>query len=199
MDHNKLWKILEEIGITDHLSCLLLNLFAGQETTVRARQGTTVWFQVGKGVHQGCILSLCLFNYMQSCKLPGGMNHKLESRLLGQISNNNLWYTHDTSQMAGDKEELKSPLMRVWECKKRVKKMAYNSILKKQRSCMWSHYFMQIGGEKVETVRDFIFLGSKDIADSDWSHKIKRCLLLGRKAKTIQDHILKSRDITLLT
>ena len=127
----------------------------------RTRQGTTVWFQTGKGVHQGCILSLCLFNFMPStsCELPGGMNHKLESRLLGEISTNNLWYAHDTSQMAGNKEELKSPLMRVWEWKKRVKKIAYNSIIKKRRSCMWSHYFMAnrwgISGNSDE----FYFLG----------------------------------------
>ena len=167
----------------------------------RTRQGTTVWFQTGKGVHQGCILSLCLFNFMPStsCELPGGMNHKLESRLLGEISTNNLWYAHDTSQMAGNKEELKSPLMRVWEWKKRVKKIAYNSIIKNEDHACGPITSWQIGGEKVETVTNFIFLGSKDTADSNWSHKIKRCLLLGRKAKTIQGHTLKSRDITLLT
>ena len=62
VDHNKLWKILQEMGIPDHLTCLLSNLYAGQETTVRTRRGTTGWFQIGKGVRQGCILSLCLFN-----------------------------------------------------------------------------------------------------------------------------------------
>ena len=167
------------MGIPDHLSCLLLNLYAGQETTVGTRQGTMVWFQIGKGVYQGCILSLCLFNFMQrtSCELPGWMNHKVESRLLGEISTNNFWYAHDTS----------------W---KRWLRTQYSK--NKDHACgpitSW-----QIDGEKVETVTDFIFLGSKDTADSDWSHKIKRCLLLGRKAKTIQDRILKSRDITLLT
>ena len=66
VDHNKLWKILQEMGIPDHLICLLRNLYAGQEATVRTGHGTTDWFQVGKGVHQGCILSPCLFTYMQS-------------------------------------------------------------------------------------------------------------------------------------
>ena len=88
VDHNKLWKILKEMGIPDHLTCLLRNLYAGQEATVRIGHGTTDCFQIGKGVHKGCILSPCLFNFyveyiMQN---PGWMKHKLESRLLGEIS-----------------------------------------------------------------------------------------------------------------
>ena len=77
------WKILKEMGIPDHLTCLLRNLYAGQEATVRTRHGTTDWFQIGKGVHRGCILSPCLFNYMQniSCEMLGWMKHKLESPL----------------------------------------------------------------------------------------------------------------------
>ena len=76
------------MGIPDHLTCLLRNLYAGQEATVRTGHGTTEWFQIGKGVRQGCILSPCLFTYMQStsCEMPGWMKHKLESRLLGEIS-----------------------------------------------------------------------------------------------------------------
>ena len=66
VDHNQLWKILKEMGIPNHLTCLLRNLYAGQEATVRTEHGTTDWFQIGKGVRQGCILSPCLFNYMQS-------------------------------------------------------------------------------------------------------------------------------------
>ena len=88
VDHNKLWKILKEMGIPDHLTCLLRNLYAGQEATVRSRHGTTDWFQIGKGLHQGCILSLCLFNIyaeyiMQNARLDKA---KLESRFLGEIS-----------------------------------------------------------------------------------------------------------------
>ena len=87
-DHNKLWKILKEMGIPDHLTCLLRDLYAGQEATVRTGHGTTEWFQIGKGVHLGCILSPCLFKlhaeyFMQNAKL---MKHKLESRLLEEIS-----------------------------------------------------------------------------------------------------------------
>ena len=82
------WKILKEMGISDHLTCLLRNLYAGQEATVRTGHGTTDWFQIGKGVHQGCILSPCLFNlYAESSwETLGWMKHKLESRLLGEIS-----------------------------------------------------------------------------------------------------------------
>ena len=89
VDHNKLWKILQEMGIPDHVICLLRNLNAGQEATVRNGHGTTDWFQIGKGVYQSCILSPCLFNlYGQStsCEMPGWMKHKLKSRLLGEIS-----------------------------------------------------------------------------------------------------------------
>ena len=88
VDHNKLWKILKEMGLPDHLTCLLRNLYAGQEATVRTGYETTDWFQIGKGVCQGCILSACLFNFMQStsCEMPGWMKHKLESRLPREIS-----------------------------------------------------------------------------------------------------------------
>ena len=88
MDHNKLWKILQEMGIPDHLTCLLKNLYAGEEATVRTGHGTTDWFQIGKGVHQGCILSPCLFNlYAEHLMRNAGLEkHKLESRLPGEIS-----------------------------------------------------------------------------------------------------------------
>ena len=91
MDHSKLWKILKEMGIPDHLTCLLRNLYAGQEATVRTGHGATDWFQIGKGVRQGCILSPCLFNLsmeyiMRNVLSLGWKKHKLESRLPGEIS-----------------------------------------------------------------------------------------------------------------
>ena len=88
VDHNKLWKILKEMGIPDHLTCLLRNLYSGQEATVRAGYGTTDWFQIGKGVRQGCILSPCLFNFYAEyiMRNTGWKKHKLESRLPGEIS-----------------------------------------------------------------------------------------------------------------
>ena len=88
VDHNKVWKILQEMGISEHLACPLRNLYAGQEATVRTGHGTRDWFKIGKGVHWGCILSPCLINlYVEYIsKMPGWMEHKLESRLLGEIS-----------------------------------------------------------------------------------------------------------------
>ena len=87
VDHNKLWKILKEMGIPDHLTCLLRNEYAGQEATVRTGHGTTDWFQIGKGVRQGCMLSPCLFNLDAEyiMRNAGWMKHKLESRFLGEI------------------------------------------------------------------------------------------------------------------
>ena len=101
--HNKLWKILQDMWIPDHLTCLLKNLYIGQEAMVRAEHGTTDWFQIRKGVRQGCILSPCLFNLMQStsCKTPGWMKHKLESRLLEEISiTSDMWMTPHLWQKA---------------------------------------------------------------------------------------------------
>ena len=89
VDHNKLWKILKEMGIPDHLTCLLRNLYASQEAIVRTGHGKTDWFQIGKWVHQGCILSSCLFNLYADYISPetlGWRKHKLQSRLLGEIS-----------------------------------------------------------------------------------------------------------------
>ena len=87
MDHNRLWKILKVLGIPDHLTCLLRNLHAGQEATVRTGHGTTGWFQIGKRIHRGCILSPCLFNlYAEYIMRNGWMKHKLESRFPGEIS-----------------------------------------------------------------------------------------------------------------
>ena len=87
VDHNKLWKILKELGIPDHLTCLLRNLYAGHEAMVRIGHGTTDWFQIGKGVRQDCVLSACLFNlYAEYIMKNTGLKHKLESRLPGEIS-----------------------------------------------------------------------------------------------------------------
>ena len=88
VDHNKLWKILKEMELSDHLTCLLRNLYAGQEETVRARHGTMDWFQIGKGVCQGCILSPCLFNLCASCEMPGWMKHKLKIKIAWRSINN---------------------------------------------------------------------------------------------------------------
>ena len=113
VDHNKLWKILEEMGIQDHLTCLLRNLYAGQEATVRTGHRTTDWFQIGKGVHQGCILSPCLFNFYAEHIMR---NAELEEALAGiKIAGrniNSLRYADDTTLLAESEEELKSLLIK---------------------------------------------------------------------------------------
>ena len=116
MDHNKLWKILKEMGITDHLTCLLRNLYAGQEATVRTGHGTTDWFQIGKGVCQGCILSPCLFNfYAEYIMRNVGLEEEQAAIKIAGRNINNLRYADDTTLMEESEEELKSLLMKVKE------------------------------------------------------------------------------------
>ena len=152
VEHNKLWKILKEMGIPGHLTCLLRNLYAGQEATVRTGHGTTDWFQIGKGVGQGC--HPAYLSYMQSTSLEmlGWMKHKLESRLLGD----NLRYADDTTLMAESKERLKRLLMK----KRRVKKVDLKlNIQKTKIMASGPITSWQKDGETVETVADFIFGG----------------------------------------
>src|SRR5574337_945777 len=114
VDHNKLWKILKEMGIPDHLICLLRNLYAGQEATVRPGHGTTDWFQIGKGVCQGCILSPCLFNlYAEYIMRNAGLDEAQAGIKIAGRNINNLRYADETTLMAESKEELKSLLMKV--------------------------------------------------------------------------------------
>ena len=177
--------------------CLLRKLDAGQEATVRTEVGKTNWFQIRKGVHQGCILSPCLFNlYTAHIMRNSGLDEAQAGIKINGRNIINLRYADDTT-MAESEEELKSFLMKVEEESEepglklniqKTKIMASGSITS------W-----QIDGETMEIVRDFIFLGSKITADGDCSHEIKRRLLLGRKAMTNLDSILKSRDITLPT
>ena len=116
MDHNKLWKILQEMGIPGHLTCLLRNLYAGQEAAVRTGHGTMGWFQIGKGVHQGCILSPYLFNlYAEYIMRNAGLDETQAGIKIAGRNINNLRYADNTTLMAESKEELKSLLMKVKE------------------------------------------------------------------------------------
>ena len=119
VDHNKLWKILKEMGIPDHFSCRLRNLYAGQEATVRIGHGITDWFQIGKGVHQGYILSPCLFNLYAECIMrnPGLEEAQAGIKIAGR-NINNLRYADDTTLMAESEEELRASW---WKWKRRVK------------------------------------------------------------------------------
>ena len=126
------WEILKEMGTPDHLSCLLRNLYAGQEATVRTGHGTTDWFQIGKGVHQGCILSPCLFNlYVEYIIRNAGLDEAQAGIRIARRNINNLRYADDTTLMAESEEELKSLLMKV---KEESEKVGLNSTFRKLRS-----------------------------------------------------------------
>ena len=113
VDHNKLWKIPKEMGIPDHLTCLLRNLYAGQEATVRTGHGTTDWFQIGKGIHQGCILSPCLFNFCAEYIMRNAGLEEAQARMdIAGRNINNLRYADDTTLMADSEEALKCLLMK---------------------------------------------------------------------------------------
>ena len=121
VDHNKLWKILPEMGIPDHLTCLLRKLYAGQEATVRTGHGKTDWFQIGKGVCQGCVLSLCLFNlYAEYIMKNAGLDETQAGIKIAGRNINRLRYADDTTLMAESEEELKSLLMKVKEDSEKV-------------------------------------------------------------------------------
>ena len=116
VDHIKLWKILQEMGIPDHLTFLLRNLYAGQEATVRTGHGKTDWFQIGKGVRQGCILSSCLFNlYAEYIMRNAGLDEAQAGIKIAGRNTNNLRYADDTTLLAESEEELKSLLMKMKE------------------------------------------------------------------------------------
>jgi len=198
VDHNQLWKILKEMGIPDHLICLLRNLYLDQEATLRTGHGTTDWFQIGDGVRQGCILSPCLFNfYAEYIMQNAGLDEAQAGIEIAKRSINNLKYKDDTTLMAESEEELKSLLMKV---KKESEKVGLKLSIQKNKIMASSPITSwQIDWETMETVRDFILGGSKITADGNCSHEIKRRLLLERKAMTNLDSLLKSRDITLPT
>ena len=182
----------------DHLTCLLKNLYAGQEATVRTGHGTTDWLQIRKGVYQVCILSPYLFNLYAEYIMR---NAELEEAQAGiKIAGrniNNLRYADDTILMAESEEELKSLLMKV---KEESEKVGFKlSIQKTKIMASGPINLWQIDGKTVETVVDFIFLGTEITSDGDCSHEIKIHLLLERKVMTNLGSILKSRDITLPT
>ena len=173
--HNKLWKILQEMGIPDHLSCLLRNLYAGQEATVRTGHGTTDWFQIGKGVHQGCILSPCVFNlYAEYIMRNAGLDEAKAGIKIAERNVINVRHANDTTLTTEIEEERKSLLMKMKE--ESEKDGLKLNIQKTKTMASGPITSWQIDGETMETVTDFIFLGSKIIADDHCSHEIKRCL-----------------------
>ena len=191
---NKLWKILKEMGIPDYFTSLLRNLYTGQEATVRTRHGTMEWFQIGKGVCQGYILSPYLFNiYAEYIRQNAGVNEAQAAIKIAGRSINNLRYSDDTALMAQSEEELKSLLMKAKE--ESEKAGLKLNIQKNEDHGIWSHHLMANRWINNVNSDKLYFLGLQNHC----SHESKRCLLLGRKAMTNLDSILKSRDIILLT
>ena len=173
VDHNKLWKILKDMGIPDHLTCLLRDLYAGQEATVRTGHGTTDWFQIRKGVHQGCILSPCLFDfYAEYMMRNAGLEEEQAGIKIAGRNINNFRYADDTILMAESEEELKSLLMKLREESEKAGlklNIQKTKIMASGPITSW-----EIDGGTVKTGSDFILGGSKITADGDCSHEIKR-------------------------
>ena len=196
-DQNKLWKILKEMGLLDHLTCFLRNLYAGPEATVRTGHGRTDWFHIGKRVHQGCILSPCLFNlHAEYIMRNAGLEEAQAGIKIAGRNIDNLRYADDTTLMA-ESEEQKSLLMKIREEREKVGlklNIQKTKIIASGPITSW-----QKDAETLETVADFILCGSKITADGNCSHEIKRHLLLGWKVISNLDSITKSRDITLPT
>ena len=166
------WKMLKEMRIPDHLTCLLRNLYADREAIVRTGHGTTDWFQIGKRVRQGCILSPYLFNlYAEYIMRNSGLEEARAGIKVAGKNINNLRYADDTTFMAESEEKLKSLLMKVKVESEKVGlklNIQETNIMASSPITSW-----EINGETVETVSDFIFLGSKITADGDCSHEIK--------------------------
>ena len=178
VDQNKLWKILKEMAIPDHLTCLLRNLYAAQEATVRTRHGTTDWFQIAKVVRQGCIFAPCIFTlYAEYIMRNNGLEEAQAGINIARGNISNLRYADDTTLMAESEEELKSLFMKV---KMESEKVGFKLNIQKTKIMASSPITSwEIDRETVEAVSDYIFWGSKITADGDCSHEIKRCLLLG--------------------
>ena len=155
VDHNQQWKILQEMGLPDYLTCLLKNLYAGQEARVRTELGTTDWFQTGKGVCQGCILSLCSFNLYTEYIMQNAELDEAQAGIKTAGRNiNHLRHTDDTTLMAESEEELKNHLIKVKEENKKAGLKLNIQKMKLMASSPINSW--QIDGETMETVTDFI-------------------------------------------
>ena len=180
------------MGIPDHLTCLLRNLYAGHKATVRTGHGTTDWFQIGKGVCQGCILSPRLFNlYAEYIMKNAGLEETQAGINFARRNVSNLRYADDTTLMAESEEELKSLLMKV---KEESEKVGLKLNIQKTKIMECSHITSwQIDGETVETVVDFILGGSKITADGNCSHEIKMLTPWKKNYDQSRQHIKKQR------
>ena len=180
MNHNKLWKIPKEMGTPDHLIFLPKNLYARQEARVRIGYGTMAWFKIGKGVHQGYILSPCLLNFYAEYIVKNARLDKAQAGIkIARRNINNLRYADDTCLMVESEEELKSLLMRVQvESEKAGLKL---NIKKNEIMASGSITSWNMDGKTMETVRDFIFLGSKSLQMVTAAMKLKGASSLEEK------------------
>ena len=182
----------ERMGIPDHLICLLRNLYAGQEAPVRTGHGTTGWFQIGKGVRQGCKLSPCLFNlYAEYIMRNTGLNEAQAGIKIAGRNVNNLRYADNTTHMVESEEGLKSLLIKVKEDSENVGlklNIQKTKIMASGPITSW-----QIDRETLETVSDFIFWGSKITADGDFSHEIKTLAPWKKSYNQPRQHVKKQR------
>ena len=180
VDHNKLWKILKEMGIPDYLICLLRNLYAGHKATVETGHGTTDWFQIRKGVRQGYILSPCLFNfYAEYIMRNAGLEETQAGMKIAGRNINNLRYADDTTLMAESEEKLKSLLMKVKEESENVGlklNIQKTKIMASSPITSW-----QIDGKTIETVRNFIFWAPKSLQMVITAMKLKDTYSLEEK------------------
>jgi len=177
------------MGIPDHLTCLLKNLYAGQEATIRTGHGTTDWFQIGKGVRQGWILSPCLFNLDAEYLMRNARLEEAQARI--KIAGRNIkkpqiyrWHHPYGRKWRRTKESFDESERGEWKKVGLKLNIQKTKIMASGPNTLW-----QINGETVETVSNFIFLGSKITKDGDCSHEIKRHLLLGRKVMSNLDSI----------
>ena len=175
-----MWKILQEMGIPDHLTCLLRNLYAGQEAAVRTGHGTTDWFQIGEGVRQGCILSPGLFNFYAECIMQNsGLDEAQAGIKIGGRNINNLRYADNTTLMAESEEELKNLLVKVKEESEKAGlklNIQKTTIMASSPITSW-----QINGETMETVTDFIFGAPKSLQMMTAAMKLKDAYSLEEK------------------
>ena len=178
--HNELWETLKEMGIPDHLTCLQRTLYAGQEATLRTGHGTIDWFQIGKGVCKGCILSPCLFNfYAEYIMRNSGLDEAQAGIKIAGRNINNLRYADDTTLMAESEEELKSLLMKVKEGSEKVGlelNIQKTKIIASDPITSW-----EIDGETMETVTDFTFVAPNSLQIVTAAMKLKDACSLEEK------------------
>jgi exonuclease III len=198
VDHEKLWSVLLEMGVPKHLIILMKNLYTDQQASVKTDYGNTNWFNIGKGVRQGCILSPYLFNlYAEHIMRKAGIDEAAGGIKIGGRNINNLRYADDTTILAETADDLQCLLRKVKE-----ESAAARLKLNMKKTFVMTNGPIQefhIDNDQVEIVKEFIFLGSSISTDGNCSNEIKRRLLMGRKAMVSLDKLIKSKDVSLAT